>query len=228
MLTEAESKAIEEAAKFGQHSVTAATELCSFINRVLGIEDLAGVFYRDKLRYHRAEKLLLLQEKQNTNLERKGIINLNPVPPKIAIPLIEAAAVEDNDDLHTKWANMLANARDPEYFGKIKRCYISMLSDMEPLDVLILDVIFKEYNKTEDISLFYVKEKISQLLSQPIELCKISLRNLLRLGCIEQGVVNLKTGDSLNTSGHDLSSYKGTDLFKLTLLGVDFCRAVAE
>jgi len=39
------------------------------------------------------------------------------VPPKVLFPLLEGASFEDNEDLHTMWAALLANAADPLAFA---------------------------------------------------------------------------------------------------------------
>ena len=62
------------------------------------------------LKYYRIERAALLATKTEERLRKRGIETTVPVAPKMAIPLIENATLEDDDELHTLWANLLANA----------------------------------------------------------------------------------------------------------------------
>lgn len=175
--------------------------------------------------YYRAEKLVLLHEKTKKKLQKAGVESTNPVLPKVGIPLIENAAIEEDDTLHTKWANMLANAMNPKSHVHIKRSYISILQDLEPIDALILDTLAKEYKQLTSeakATTLFDKSKISSNLAiTPIQ-CEVSLRNLLRLGCLKPGVV---TTSGISVGGHYPSSYKDTELVGITALGLEFYEA---
>lgn len=222
-----EAKAIQEVAKTADTAIKASEKVGGFIDRVFGgmLEDSVGLL-SDKLKYYRAEKLVLLHEKTKKKLEDAGVESTNPVLPKVGIPLIESATIEEDDALHTKWANMLANAMNPESDVHVKRSYISILQDLEPTDVLILDTLVREYKnldaKTKDSALFDKLRISSQLAIDPTQ-CEISLRNLLRLGCLKPGVV---TSSNIRVGGHSPTSYKDTELVGITALGLEFYEAV--
>ena len=59
------------------------------------VQDSVGLI-SDRLRFYRIEKFLSLKEKTEKNLKEKNIKITIPVPPKLGIPLIEAATVEDS------------------------------------------------------------------------------------------------------------------------------------
>jgi hypothetical protein len=64
-------------------------------------------------------------------------------PPKIFIPLIEAAVTEDDDDeLQDLWARMLINAADADKASEVRRAYISILQDCTRLDVRVLAALY--------------------------------------------------------------------------------------
>lgn len=224
-----EAKAVQEVAKTAGKGLDVVTGLGKFFTRVFGslIENGVGLA-TDKLQYYRLEKAILLHQKTEQKLKERGVITTKLVSPKLGIPLIEAAALEEEDSIHTKWANMLANAMDPSYTTQIKRSYVSILGDMEPIDVLILDQICKEYLNLSDDNkkvMLFVKAKLAQFFRISEDQCDISLRNLMRLGCVRPGVV---TNSNISMGGHSPSSYKDTELVGLTTLGLDFFKAISN
>lgn len=227
-LQDGEAKALQAVAETAGKAIEASQDMGKFINRIFGglIEDSVGLL-ADKLKYYRAEKLIALHEKTKKKLQDQGVTSTHPVLPKIGIPLIEQATIEDNDELHSLWANMLANAMNPEHAGTIKRRYISILSDMEPLDVLILDKLIKEYaaipSDKKEAALFD-RAKLSQVLNVSLEQCEISLRNLMRLGCLKPGVIH---NTNISVGGHSPSTYKDTEFVGITALGLEFYKAVS-
>jgi hypothetical protein len=133
--------------------------------------------------------------------------------------------VEEDPSLREKWANLLTNAVDAGFNKPMRRNYSSILSDLEPVDARLLDVVVKEYLVLEKgptpPSLFDKNLCIKNLKLDP-KVCENAIRNLMRLGLLKPGVVvgGVKMG------AHPLSSYKDTDLFGVTQMGVDFFHAV--
>jgi hypothetical protein len=75
----------------------------------------------DRLAYLRLRQALSLRDKIIDELKRRGVRQPKQVAPKFLIPLLEAATLEEDEDLHTRYATLLANARDPNYLGAIKQ-----------------------------------------------------------------------------------------------------------
>ena len=221
------SKAVQENAKTGSKALDSFSAASAFLQEVFGdlLRDSVGLM-SDKLKFYRIEKFYSLKDKTEKNLKEKGIKTTIPVPPKLGIPLIEAATVEDNEDLHTRWSNMLSNAINPNFNGKITRNFVSILEEMNPVDVLILDTICKEWlslsDDQKDNTLFDRSKIITNFRIEKKE-CEISLRNLLRLGCLKPGVV---VGTGISLGGHNPSSYKDTELVGITELGIEFYKSI--
>lgn len=197
-----------------------------FFNKVFGdlAEDGIGIVV-DKVKYYRIEKVALLAKKTEERLKERGIDITVPVSPKLAIPLIESATIEDDDDLHTLWANLLANAMDPKTSHQVKHIHASILKDLEPLDVRILAIIERKKLENPDKKLsemLFDRAKIAESLKVPEETADLSLLNLMRLGCITPGII---TGGA-SMGGHKISSYKGTELVNLSPLGISLFHAV--
>jgi hypothetical protein len=53
------------------------------------------------------------------------------VPPKLLFPILQGASVEENEDLHTMWAALLANAASPDSAEKVRPGFIAILRQME-------------------------------------------------------------------------------------------------
>jgi hypothetical protein len=64
------------------------------------------------------------------------------VSPKILFPLLEGASFEENEDLHTMWAALLANASSPKNAAKVAPGFIATLKQMSPEEAKLLKSIF--------------------------------------------------------------------------------------
>jgi hypothetical protein len=66
------------------------------------------------------------------------------VPPKVALPLLEYATLEHEDELHELWENLLSSALDPSE-EEIKRMYISVLGELSAKDARSLKRLYAEW-----------------------------------------------------------------------------------
>ena len=73
------------------------------------LEEGIGIF-EDKLKYIRWERQIRLMERADSFMKARGIQVENPIPLKLAIPLLEGAALEDDDDLQDRWAKLIVNS----------------------------------------------------------------------------------------------------------------------
>jgi len=201
-----------------------------FIGRVFGgvFEDSLGMI-GDAIKFKRIEFYERHVQKTKDNLKERGIdwqnSNLNPVPPKIAIPVFERASLEDNDELHTLWSNLLANAMDPNFRGDIKSRHVAILKEMEPLDLKILDACYIEKMKNNPKNsldeVMFEKVKVIEKFALSEHVVEVAILNLIRLGCVKGG--NVRT--SLSFGDMNGTIYQGTAKFTLSALGVELCMA---
>lgn len=224
------AKAIQEVAKTTGKAIDGLQSSGNFFGRVFGglVENGVGIV-ADKVKFMRFERAAELASKAEKILEERGIGDeTKAVPPKIAIPLIENATLEDDDNLHDLWAKLLANAMDPNFPLDVKRVYVSLLKEMEAIDVRILYTVFTEkMTRFADKPLSGVhfdKTIITQILQAPSAAVEVSLLNLMRLGCIKPGII---TG-GISMGSEPVTIYKGTDLFHLSELGVALYQAVSD
>lgn len=119
------------------------------------------------------------------------------VPPRLFLPMLEAASIENDEDLHTMWSALLANAASSP--GKVHPSYIEILKELTPDDARLLDKLYTATNEQK-------YRLLNQLLLDE-DHQGISLQNLVRLGLIEttydaDGMkVNMRHGDNPYVSG---------------------------
>ena len=138
-----------KAAKTGLDlAAAAADESKSLIRRLLGpwaseAGELMALSMRERRMIRTAETLRRVEEKVSSQ-EKAGETQRVTVHPRGAIPWMEAASLEDDDDLSVRYVDLLANAvlaRDDERLG----IYTRILSELTPRDAQLLQLIFHQY-----------------------------------------------------------------------------------
>lgn len=220
--TKAIAKASEEGFKFGSNVINASEKFGGFMSKYIGgsLEQAFGIF-EDKLKYTRWERQLRLMKRAEQLMKDKGIVGpTKAIQMKIAIPIFQAASLEENDYLQDKWASMLINASNN--LGKnVSRSHISILEELSQLDARNLDMIyrlsFEVGSKVHSICTIELPMHASINNGEDKGMCclnkevEISLMNLTRLGLI-QGAL---------TAG----GFYRYDHVSQTLLGRDFIEA---
>jgi hypothetical protein len=143
ILDEEEAKAIQEAAKVAGKAVDLVNSSGSFLNRVFGplIEDSVGLV-ADKIKFYRKVNFLAFQQKVQNICDERNIAEMSPLPPKLALSLIEAATLEDDPSLQNMYANLMANALDTAYKGDIVPAFVSVVREFTPFDALFLTKLY--------------------------------------------------------------------------------------
>ncbi len=192
------SKAIQEVAKTTGIAVTSLKELCAFIAKYTAgsLQQACGIF-EDKLKYARWENELKLMLKAGQFLKEQGFDAPNKaIPLKLAVPLLQAASLEDDDYLQDLWAKLLVNSATENSNIDLKSMYIDILEKLTPLDAKILEKIYSlPYEECLHETLLtsrlpdYIEiaRKKDERKIEPSEDVKLSLMNLERLNCIFVG-----------------------------------------
>lgn len=224
-----EAKAVQEAAKTARKALELAEKAGPFLERVFGppIEDAVGIV-AERLRYYRLKNWLSVQDKTQVLLDERGVTDLRHVGAPVALPLIEAAAMEEDDSLRERWAALLAAALDPDR-PPVKRSFISIFAQMEAIDVAALDLVYDiTFGSMEafgsgphpggifgcGVRQFAERIRVSH------EEAALSLHNLSRLECIDLSVTRDITVSSIYMPVEQVG-------VRLTALGkafVDSCR----
>jgi len=183
-----EAEAAKEIAITTGKAIDAGVKLGGFFRLVLGDAAIElGGAVKDWATYFRYKNLLNIQDKVFKLHKKRNIEgNTIPIPPRYAIPLIQNASQEDNDDIQTLWAGLVANSTDPDKKLNVKKIYIEILSSLEPIDVQIILYFSKQgWHLFPEVPGGGITiEKLSSGLNLSEDDIVISLQNLHRLGCL--------------------------------------------
>ncbi|AEJ01299.1 hypothetical protein Nit79A3_1467 [Nitrosomonas sp. Is79A3] len=190
------AKAVQEVAKTTGQAIEASKEVGGFISRFISgpLEQAIGI-YEDKLKYMRLERQVSFIQKTRTLMNSIGIDTpIKPIPLKLAIPLFEAASLEDDDYLQDLWAKLLVNSTIENGPIDLNRTHIDILERLSNLEAKILSVIYALPEGDISNKLLITTNLPSEIVihdednrAQPIppnaEVI-LALANLARLGCI--------------------------------------------
>jgi hypothetical protein len=116
----------------------------SFLGAVLGEPAKAlGGLIADKVNKRRHANLIKITVEAKRNLQAAGV-SPKEVPLSIIHPALEAASLEENPDLQTAWANLLANAADPRHTGNVPPTFVAILKELTPGHAIMLTALFKD------------------------------------------------------------------------------------
>jgi hypothetical protein len=230
------AKATQEIAKTTGKAIEAAEKMGSFISRIIGepLDAISGMV-TDRLRFMRWERQTRFVDRYWEIINRRQLAVLPGVaPPKLVLPIIEHASLEENNELQDLWANLLASIVDPKFSEKIRTAYIDILKELEVIDVHVLNFIYKQASlyapSTISTPMDYPVLRItiaSELQIDPIAY-ETSIDNLIRVRCTASFV----EAKNIKTSTYDHNEYYENvttdhryDVVCLTSLGLGFVEA---
>lgn len=148
-----------------------------------------GLLIADKVRYWRYKNQLNIVLKARAMHEEKGI-SPRHIPIKVLASLLDYSSLEEDPDLQNMWANLLANSLDPSFEASYHAIFVSLLNELTPQDVRILDSLVAlstddKYGLIAEQSYFECEE-IEENLGEYLDLVGVSLCNLERLKLINQ------------------------------------------
>lgn len=256
--TEEIAKAVQEVAKTTDTAITAGQMLGAFVSRTIAepLEETMGIL-TDRLQFMRFERRVRLVDKANEIIgERQLQGKTRVVPPKIALPIIENASLEEDDFLQDMWVNLLISAMD-ESKEMPRTAYIDIIKVLTHTDAKLLKHLYDEYipNRylVEDPAHFPAVGKIGEPAEPPkmlkgftspsmvvvkrenimaaldyrdVEMFEVSVDNLIRVGCASL----FRKAQLYRThmgSEHD-SNYDKVCITSLGVSFVDACMCGAE
>ena len=184
------------------------------------LKELGGLL-ADKVRFWRFRNQVDIILQAESFLKQKGI-QPGKVPLKTLAPLLEHSSWEEDPDMQTKWASLLANAANPSYSYDIHSSYVDVLNQLSPLEARLLDLLFDEYERTpsdKKDALSFSKEKICQAVNISSAKFDILIGNSFRLNLLQPPASH--GGISIGEYPIVLRTY---EVIQLTPLGCDFVR----
>jgi len=244
-MTSDPNEVITQSAKTGSKAIDASRHLGGWLDRIFGqaIEDTVAVHWSDRIRAQRIEraiydweKLAELMGKVEIRLQAKGIDSLRPVPPKIALSIIENATIEDDEALHSLWANLLTTGCDAAA-DQIHKKYVSVLADLTHEDAIVFKTLCEQWldpkKKPEESR--YGSLTYGPSIDGIGPHSAISIITLNRLGLISPGYIDItnyspneerdfKDPDPFRAS--EVRAYGNLDVVEISDFGIAFYRAV--
>jgi len=237
------AKATQEVAKATSKGLEVAQGLGGWLDRIFGegIEHSVKSIWTNKVRersiasaIHSWERLELLLHKTEERLHKNGVKQFRLVPPKFALPLLQNATMEDEDDLHSLWSALLATAMDANA-KEVHRKFVTILSDLTSADAAVLRKIWSDWqvlDKTETWGSSTVTYGPGVRGTEAHD--EVSVITLNRLGLIAPNYQEIKTylpaaydGDYKTVAqGDSVQLYGDLLTVVMTPLGEAFCCAV--
>jgi Abortive infection alpha len=147
------AKAAQEIAKATGQGIAAVNSLGGWLDRIFGeaIGEAVRLHWTTKVRERSIasaifswERLELLLHKTEHRLRKRGVTRFRFVPPKIVLPLLQSATMEDEDDLHSLWAALLATSLDADG-AEVRRKFVTILSDLTSADAAVLNLMWRDW-----------------------------------------------------------------------------------
>jgi hypothetical protein len=149
-----------------------------------------GLSLSDSVKVWRFKRQLRLLQEVKRLVEDSGK-QIKPIATRLFFPVLEAASIEDDDEMQTRWAALLAN--EATNVGSVHPCYIDVLKQLSPDDARLLDKVcdWCERKKSRNVSPFdkgFYDAEMYKILNSHED----SLENLVRLQLIQS---EYKLGD---------------------------------
>jgi Abortive infection alpha len=148
-------------------------------------EDLLGLLVGDQVKAKRIERIEMLWRQTRERLGDRGVADPEAPSLKYAIPILQAAADEENEELEDLWSRLLAAAMDPSRRDAMRQSFIQAVKQMDPMDALVLKAV-REAGGTswEPNRRAWVASKLKCSTDEVI----VSFAHLNRLDCISADV----------------------------------------
>lgn len=115
--------------------------ISAFLEKISGpFATEVGAAFGDKAKLYRLKNAVHCIKKAKVMLEEAGI-DPGQVEPKILLPLLEHASLEDGEELQDRWAALLANAANPSSDTGLSPAFIDVLRQLSPHEAAFLDLL---------------------------------------------------------------------------------------
>jgi len=144
-----------------------------------------GLSLNDSVKVWRFKRQLRLLQEVKRLVDESGK-EVKPVATRLFFPVLEAASIEDDDEMQTRWAALLAN--EATDVGSVHPSYLDVLRQLAPADARLLDKLCdwckRNNNRRQLFSGDYIHGK-DRDIDEILKSGGNSLDNLVRLGLVQ-------------------------------------------
>jgi len=141
-----------------------------------------GLTLADAVRIFRIKTVGLVLTRAKAKLDAAKL-EINPVPAKVLIPMLEACSLEQEKDMIDRWANLLATAASA---NSIPPVFVQVLSSLSPAEARLLDSLKKLQKKLPGSGRMGTSTRDFRLsLQLEPQVFNREILSLLRLGLVE-------------------------------------------
>ncbi|RZB38391.1 MAG: hypothetical protein SRB2_00139 [Desulfobacteraceae bacterium Eth-SRB2] len=182
-----------------------------------------GNYIAEKIRFVRFQNSLKVLARAKDILQEKGL-DTKSVDLKVLVPIIEGAALEEDDEMTEIWAKLLASASHDD---NVITPFPRILSELSPKEAKILSYLYDQWSAVILIGDGQISEPTCEHLLDNFDFksdkygseFELIINNLVRLRLIGLGGVQIKDIDSQN---YAIQNYQQ---IVLTQFGWAFIRA---
>jgi hypothetical protein len=163
-----------------------------FMEKLLGpAATEIGLSLGDSLRVWRLKRAVRLVQDVEQALLDAGL-NLKPVAPRLLFPILEAASLQDEEDMHQRWVALLTNAARTDYDEEVLPSFPDILKQLTSAEAQFLDRAYDAVENEEQERLQRGLPHIGDIpmLDVPVNgetvasVSRVHLTNIQRLGLL--------------------------------------------
>lgn len=145
-----------------------------------------GLTLRDFVKVWRVKRQFDLLQEVKRLIDESGK-DVKPIATRLFFPVLEAASVEQDDEMQTRWAALIAN--EATIVGSVHPSYINILKQLAPDDARLLDKIcdWCRRHKIRKLTADNETRERDRDMMGILKSSGDSLDNLVRLGLIQSG-----------------------------------------
>ena len=140
------AKAIQEVAQTTRTGIEVTEKVGRFVSDLIGepLETAMGML-SDWMRYSRWERQQRFTQQAQQLIAERNIVEPKEIQPKIVLPILTNATMEDNDELQDHWVRLITTAVDPSYDGSVRSAFIDILKELEVQDAHVLSLLYSNF-----------------------------------------------------------------------------------
>ncbi|MBX5063343.1 Abi-alpha family protein [Rhizobium lentis] len=190
------AKAAEEIAKTAAVYQPTIHDAVAFLQRLIApVEQGAGLL-ADYIKGRRLELAIKQEARIRELMRERGVSSIKPMALSTAVPLIEAATLEEDDDMARMFANLIVSHISDSGDGYVPKQFTDTLRQMSPLEAAILKAMGSAPDRAVNESgMMYTASLPHSYLDapgpkdkdvpEPNRSISLALASLRQSGCIE-------------------------------------------